>query len=59
MKMALACGATRLMIYGDSYLVMQQAMKLCDATAENMIVYRELYNTMEGNFDICELRHIG
>lgn len=59
MKMAKACGATRLMIYGDSYLVMQQAMKLCDATAENMIAYRNLYNQLEGNFDGCEVRHIG
>ena len=27
MRMAKACGATRLMIYGDSNLVMQQTMK--------------------------------
>ena len=59
MKMAKSCGCTRLMIYGDSNLVVQQTMKACDATADNMIAYRELYNTMEGNFDGCELRHIG
>ena len=24
-----------------------------------MIAYRNLYNIMEGNFDGCELRHVG
>ena len=42
MRMAKACGCTRLMIYGDSNLVVQQTMKTCDATTENMIAYREL-----------------
>ena len=59
MKIAKVCGCTRLMIYGDSKLVVQQTMKACDATTENMIAYRELYNNMEDNFDGCELRHIG
>ena len=59
MRMAKNCGATRLMIYGDSYLVVQQTMKQCDAIADNMIAYRELYNQLEGLFDGCELRHIG
>ena len=34
-------------------------MKECDAATDNMIAYRNLYNIMEGNFDGCELRHIG
>ena len=59
MRMAKACGATRLMIYGDSNLVVQQTMKACDAISENMAVYRDLYNTLEGSFDGCELCHIG
>ena len=59
MKMAKECGADRLMIYGDSNLVVQQTMKECDATTENMIAYRNFYNIMEGSFDSCELRHIG
>ena len=58
MKMALACGATRLMIYGDSNLVVQQTMKECDAKADNMVAYRNLYNLLEGSFDGCELRYI-
>ena len=58
MKMALACGATRLMIYGDSNLIVQQTMKECDAKSENMIAYRNMYNLLEGSFDGCELRHI-
>ncbi|XP_010240758.1 uncharacterized protein LOC104585533 [Brachypodium distachyon] len=57
--MAKACGATRLMIYGDSYLVVQQTMKSCDAISDSMIAYRDLYNILEGQFDGCELRLIG
>ena len=34
-------------------------MKACDAIADNMIAYRDLYNTLEGDFDGCELRHVG
>ena len=52
-------GCTRLMIYGDSNLVVQQTMKACDAIADNMIAYRDLYNTLEADFDGCDLRHIG
>ena len=59
MRMAKALGCTRLMIYGDSNLVVQQMMKACDAIADNMIAYRDLYNTLEGGFDGCELWHIG
>ena len=58
MKMALPCGATRLMIYRDSNLIVQQTMKECDAKSENMIEYRNMYNLLEGSFDGCELRHI-
>ena len=46
------------MIYGDSTLVVQQTMKECDASSENMAAYRELYNRLEGEFDGCELQHI-
>ena len=59
MRMANNCGATHLMIYGDSNLVVQQTMKECDAVADNMIAYRDLYNILEGNFEGCEFRHIG
>ena len=59
MRMPKACGATRLMIYGDSNLVVQQTMKECDANADNMQAYRDMYNVMETNFDGCELRHVG
>ena len=59
MRMAKALGCTRLLIYGDSILVVQQTMKACDAIADNMIAYRDLYNIMEGSFEGCELRHIG
>ncbi|XP_010238965.1 uncharacterized protein LOC104584880 [Brachypodium distachyon] len=58
MRMAKACGATRLMIYGDSNLVVKQTMKTCDAISDTMIAYRDMYNTLEGNFDGCELVHV-
>ena len=59
MRMAKALGCTRLMIYGDSKLVVEQTMKACDTLADNMIAYRDLYKLMEGEFEGCELRHIG
>src|SRR3954470_714861 len=58
MRMAKTCGATRLIIYGDSNLVVQQAMRDCDAVAENMMAYQKLYNTLEGGFDSCELNYV-
>src|SRR3954469_6471527 len=36
MRMAKAYGATRLLTYGDSNLVVQQTMRYCEAVAENM-----------------------
>jgi ribonuclease HI len=39
MKMAKACGATRLKIFGDSNLVVQQVMNRCDTVSNNMTSY--------------------
>src|SRR4051812_833939 len=58
MRMAKTCRATRLIIYGDSNLVVQQAMRDCDAVAEHMASYQQLYNALEGSFDGCELNYI-
>ena len=58
MRMAIACGATRLMIYGDSDLVVQQTMNTCNAISDNMIAYRAMYNLLEASFDGCEVHHI-
>ena len=58
MRMAKACGATRLKIFGDSQLVAQQVMNKCDAVNDNMIAYREAYNDLEGTFDGCEVNHV-
>src|SRR3954470_7234220 len=58
MRMAKACSATRLPIYDDSNLVVQQAMRGCDAVADNMMAYQKLYNTLEGGFDGCELNYV-
>nr|XP_051202280.1 uncharacterized protein LOC127315878 [Lolium perenne] len=52
-------GATRLEIYGDSNLVVQQSMNLCDTINDNMIAYHQLYQNMEPKFEGCELKHIG
>jgi ribonuclease HI len=58
MKMAKACGATRLEIFGDSNLVVQQVMNKCDAISDNMTAYRNLYYYLEGTFDGCEVLHV-
>jgi hypothetical protein len=59
MRMVKACGATRIKIHGDSNLIAQQVMKECDATCTNMIAYRAMYDKLEGNFEGCEVTHIG
>jgi hypothetical protein len=56
--MAKACGATCLVIYGDSNLVIQHTMKKCDAVNNNKIAYRDMYNLLKGSFDGYELNHI-
>src|SRR3954467_4999848 len=58
MRMAKTCGTTRLSIYGDSNLVVQQAMRDCDAVADNMMAYQKLYNTLQGGFNGFELNYI-
>jgi ribonuclease HI len=58
MKMAKACGATRLKIFGDSNLVVQQVMNKCDAISDNMTAYINLYYYLEGTFDGCEVSHV-
>jgi hypothetical protein len=58
MRMAKACGATRLRIFSDSNLVVQQVMNRCDALSDNMTAYRNLYYYLEGTFDGCEVSHV-
>jgi ribonuclease HI len=58
MKMAKACGATRLKIFGDSNLVVQQVINRCDALSDNMTTYRNLYYYLEETFDGCEVSHV-
>jgi ribonuclease HI len=58
MKMAKACEATRLKIFGDSNLVVQQVMTRCDAISDNMTAYRNLSYYLEGTFDGCEVLHV-
>jgi hypothetical protein len=59
MRMAKACGATRIKIHGDSNLIAQQVMKDSNATCANMIAYHTMYDKLEGNFEGCEVTHIG
>jgi ribonuclease HI len=58
MKMAKACGVTRLKIFGDSNLVVQQVMNRCDTINDNMMAYKNLYHYLEGTFDGCEVSHV-
>src|SRR3954462_1306547 len=58
MRMDKSCGATCLIIYGDSNLVIQQRMKDCEAVTDNMLAYQKLYGILEGEFDGCELNYV-
>lgn len=58
MKMAKACGATHLKIFGDSQLVAQQVMNKCNTINDSMIAYKEVYNELKKLFDGCEVNHI-
>jgi hypothetical protein len=58
MRMAKACGANHLSIFGDSNLVVQQIMNRCDALSDNMTTYKNLYYYLEGTFDGCEVSHV-
>jgi ribonuclease HI len=58
MKMEKTCGATRLKIFEDSNLVVQQVMNKCDAVSDNMTAYRNLYYYIEGTFDGCKVSHV-
>jgi ribonuclease HI len=58
MKMAKACGATRLKIFRDSNLVVQQVMNRCNNISDNMTAYRNLYYYLEGTFDGCKVSHV-
>jgi ribonuclease HI len=57
-KIAKACGATHLKIFGDSNLVVQQVMNRCDTINDNMMAYKNLYHYLEGTFDGCEVSYI-
>jgi ribonuclease HI len=59
MRMAKACGATRIKIHEDSNLIAQQVMKECDATCANMIIYRAMYDKLKGEFEGCKVTYIG
>jgi hypothetical protein len=58
MKMAKVCGATRLKIFGDSNLIVQQVINRCDTINDNMMAYKNLYHYLEGTFDGCEVSHV-
>jgi ribonuclease HI len=58
MKIAKACGATQMKIFGDSNLVVQQVMNRCDAISDKMTTYRNLYYYLERTFDGCKVSHI-
>jgi hypothetical protein len=59
MRMAKACGATRIKIHGNSNLIAQQVMKECDMTCANMIAYCAMYDKLKGNFEGRKVTHIG
>jgi ribonuclease HI len=58
MNMAKSCGATRLKIFRDSNLVVQQVMTHCDVISDHMTAYCNLYYYLEGTFNGCNVSHI-
>jgi ribonuclease HI len=58
MRMAKACSATHLRIFGESNLLVQQVMNRCNVLSNNMTTYRNLYYYLEGTFDGCEVSHV-
>jgi ribonuclease HI len=58
MRTAKACGATRLKIFGDSNLVVQQVMDRCDAVSNNMTAYTNFHYYLEGTLDGCEVSYV-
>jgi ribonuclease HI len=58
MRMAKACDTTRLKIFKDSNLVVQQVMNRWDAVSDNMTTYRNLYYYLEGTFNGCKVSHV-
>jgi ribonuclease HI len=58
MKMAKSYGATRLKIFGDSNLIVQQVINKCNAISDNMTAYRNLYYYLEGTFNGCKVSHV-
>jgi hypothetical protein len=58
MRLVKTCGATRLKIFGDSNLVVQQVMNQCDALSNNMAACRDMYNNLKGSFDGPAVSHI-
>jgi ribonuclease HI len=59
MCMAQACGETCIKIHSKSNIIAQQVMKEYDVSYMNMIAYLAMYDKLEGNFEACEVTHIG
>jgi ribonuclease HI len=58
MRMAKSCSATRLRIFSDSNLVVEQVMNHCDALSDNMTAYTNLYYYLEGTFNGCKVSDV-
>ena len=58
LKVAKEIGIRRIVCYGDSDLVVQQASGTWDALDANMASYRFLVQNTSGYFDGCEFHHI-
>src|SRR4051812_20606652 len=56
MRMAKACCAMCLDIYGYSNLVVQLTMNKCDAIRDNMVTYRKMYNILKASFEGYKLK---
>jgi len=58
LRMAISLGVRRLMVYGDSYLVVNQVMKEWDVGIPAMTGYCSAVRKLEKKFEGLELHHI-
>jgi hypothetical protein len=56
--LAISLGIRRLLVYGDSLLVVQQVNKEWDCTKETMDAYVQEVRKMESNFSSLEVHHV-
>jgi ribonuclease HI len=58
LRLAISLGIKRLLVYGDSLLVVQQVNKEWDCNKETMEAYVQEVHKLESNFSGLEVHHV-